>query len=103
MMQAYWETETHEVDYHAGYLVIAESDTQKSFVVQLHDNNGRNVTRKQFTDAASTHGIDRACSTFKKLAEGSVMDDWKEWVKDTIGVVSLFLTFYLLFFFAGVL
>jgi hypothetical protein len=68
MMRAYWETETHEVDYHAGYLVIAESDTQKSFVVQLHDNNGRNVTRKQFTDAASTHGIDRACSTFKKLA-----------------------------------
>ncbi len=31
------------------------------------------------------------------------MDDWKEWIKDTIGVVSLFLTFYLLFFFAGVL
>jgi hypothetical protein len=32
-----------------------------------------------------------------------MMDDWKEWLKDTIGVVSLFLTFYLLFFFAGVL
>jgi hypothetical protein len=31
------------------------------------------------------------------------MDDWKEWLKDTIGVLSLFLTFYLLFFFAGVL
>jgi len=31
------------------------------------------------------------------------MDDWKEWLKDTVGVVCLFLTFYLLFFFAGVL
>ena len=59
-MQTLWQTETHEVDYHAGYLVIAESDTQKSFVVQLTDNNGRNVTCKQFADAASTHGIDRA-------------------------------------------
>ena len=68
MKQEYWETETHEVDYHAGFLVIAESDTQQSFVVQLTDNNGRNVTRKQFTSAVSTHGIDRACSTFKRLA-----------------------------------
>jgi len=68
MMQTLWQTETHEVDYHAGYLVIAESDTQQSFVIQLTDNNGRNVTCKQFADAASTHGIDRACSTFKKLA-----------------------------------
>lgn len=67
-MQTLWQTETHEVDYHEGYLVIAESYTQQSFVVQLTDNNGRNVTRKQFTDAASTHGIDRACSTFKRLA-----------------------------------
>lgn len=67
-MQTLWQTETHEVDYHAGFLVIAESDTQQSFVVQLTDNNGRNVTCKQFADAASTHGIDRACSTFKRLA-----------------------------------
>ena len=67
-MQTLWQTETHEVDYHAGYLVIAESDTQQSFVIQLTDNNGRNVTCKQFADAASTHGIDRACSTFKRLA-----------------------------------
>jgi hypothetical protein len=67
-MQTLWQTETHEVDYHAGYLVIAESYTQQSFVVQLTDSNGRNVTRKQFTDAASTHGIDRACVTFKRLA-----------------------------------
>ena len=67
-MQTLWQTETHEVDYHAGFLVIAESDTQQSFVIQLTDNNGRNVTCKQFADAASTHGIDRACSTFKKLA-----------------------------------
>ena len=67
-MQTLWQTEIHEVDYHAGFLVIAESDTQKSFVVQLTDNNGRNVTCKQFADAASTHGIDRACSTFKRLA-----------------------------------
>jgi len=67
-MQTLWQTETHEVDYHAGYLVIAENDTQQSFVVQLTDNNGRNVTRKQFTSAVTTHGIDRACSTFKRLA-----------------------------------
>ena len=67
-MQTLWETETHEVDYHAGFLVIAESDTHKSFVVQLTDKSGRNVTRKQFTSAVTTHGIDRACSTFKRLA-----------------------------------
>ena len=67
-MQAYWETATHEVDYHAGFLVIAESDTQKSFVVQLTDKSGRNVTRNQFTSAVTTHGIDRACCTFKRLA-----------------------------------
>ena len=31
------------------------------------------------------------------------MDDWKEWVKDFIGVMSLFETFYIMFFFAGIL
>jgi len=32
-----------------------------------------------------------------------MMDDWKEWIKDFIGVMALFGTFYILFFFAGVL
>lgn len=67
-MQTYWETPSHEVDFYGGFLVIAETGTQQNFVVQLEDNSGRNVTRKQFSDAATTHGIDKACRTFKKLA-----------------------------------
>ena len=67
-MTNFWETENHEVDFHKGLLVIAEIETQQSFVVQLNDNRGRNSTRKQFADCVNSHGIDRACGTFKKLA-----------------------------------
>ena len=67
-MTNFWETETHEVDFYKGLLVIAEIETQQSFVVQLNDNRGRNITRKQFADCVNSHGIDRACGTFKKLA-----------------------------------
>ena len=67
-MTNFWKTETHEVDFYKGLLVIAEIETQQSFVVQLNDNRGRNITRKQFADCVNSHGIDRACGTFKKLA-----------------------------------
>lgn len=67
-MQTYWETFSHEVDFYAGLLVIAETETEQNFTVQLKDMNGRNITRKHFSDAAKRHGIDKACNTFKKLA-----------------------------------
>ena len=67
-MTNFWETQNHEVDFYKGLLVIAEIETQQSFVVQLNDNRGRNITRKQFADCVNSHGIDRACGTFKKLA-----------------------------------
>ena len=67
-MQNLWTTENHTVDYYAGFIVIEETSTGHNFTTQLKNDTGRNITRAQFASGVKSHGIDRACVTFKKLA-----------------------------------
>ena len=67
-MQNLWTTENHIVDYYAGFIVIEETSTGHNFTTQLKNDTGRNITRAQFISGVKSHGIDRACATFKKLA-----------------------------------
>ena len=67
-MQNLWITENHIVDYYAGFIVIEETSTGHNFTTQLKNDTGRNITRAQFISGVKSHGIDRACATFKKLA-----------------------------------
>tara|TARA_R100000951_G_scaffold94277_1_gene82974 strand:- start:4 stop:219 length:216 start_codon:yes stop_codon:yes gene_type:complete len=67
-MENIWTTENHIVDYCAGFIVIEEVSTGRNFTAQLKSNTGRNITRAQFLNCVKSHGIDRACVTFKKLS-----------------------------------
>ena len=61
-------TEKFEVDYYKGWLVITDKSAMKNECVQLMNSKGRNITLNQFKNCIKTHGIDRACKTFLKLA-----------------------------------
>tara|TARA_R110002153_G_scaffold114677_1_gene257571 strand:+ start:446 stop:655 length:210 start_codon:yes stop_codon:yes gene_type:complete len=61
-------TDTYDTDYHAGYLVITDKANGAEHCVQLRNNNGRNITQAQFKSSIASHGFDRACQTFIKLA-----------------------------------
>tara|TARA_R110000764_G_scaffold185258_1_gene270686 strand:+ start:327 stop:536 length:210 start_codon:yes stop_codon:yes gene_type:complete len=61
-------TDTYDTDYHAGYLVITDKANGAEHCVQLRNNNGRNITQAQFKAGIASHGFDRACRTFIKLA-----------------------------------
>ena len=63
-----YESELFEVDYHNGWLVIREKDTSRQECVQLCNKNGRNITLTQFKSGLKSHGIDKTCRTFLKLA-----------------------------------
>ena len=63
-----YNSEIYEVDYHQGWLVITEKATNKNECVQLTNNNGRNITLSQFKSGIKSHGLDKACATFLKLA-----------------------------------
>ena len=63
-----YESELFEVDYHNGWLVIMEKETSRQECVQLCNKNGRNITLTQFKSGLKSHGIDKTCRTFLKLA-----------------------------------
>jgi hypothetical protein len=63
-----YESELFEVDYHNGWLVIMEKETSRQECVQLCNKNGRNITLTQFESGLKSHGIDKTCRTFLKLA-----------------------------------
>ena len=60
--------ETHVAEYVGGFLFITELETGKDYMVRLNNERGQCITRGQFKDAIRTHGLARACATFKKLA-----------------------------------
>ena len=63
-----YESELFEIDYHNGWLVITDKATGKPECVQLTNNKGRNITLNQFKSGIKSHGLDKACKTFLKLA-----------------------------------
>jgi hypothetical protein len=63
-----YTTDTYEVDYHAGLMVITDKLNDTAYMVQLRNRSGRNVTLSQFKSCIRSHGINQACSTFIKLA-----------------------------------
>jgi hypothetical protein len=62
------ESEKFAADYLGGVLVITDKTSNTLHSVSLRDANCHNITRKQFLACVKSHGLDRACSTFKKLA-----------------------------------
>lgn len=63
-----YESELFEVDYHNGWLVIKDKETNEQECVQLTNNKCRNITLNQFKSGIKSHGLDKACKTFLKLA-----------------------------------
>ena len=61
-------TDTYDTDYHAGVLVITDNANGSEHCVQLRNDKGHNVTQAQFKSGIKSHGFDRACRTFIKLA-----------------------------------
>lgn len=62
------DTERHAAEYLGGWLFITEHETGAEYLTRLENERGQCITRGQFKDACRTHGPDRACDTFKKLA-----------------------------------
>jgi len=63
-----YESELFEIDYHNGWLVIKDRETNKQECVQLTNNKGRNITLNQFKSGIKSHGLNKTCKTFLKLS-----------------------------------
>jgi hypothetical protein len=63
-----YESELFEIDYHNGWLVIKDKETNRQECVQLTNNKGRNITLNQFKSGIKSHGLNKTCKTFLKLA-----------------------------------
>jgi len=63
-----YESELFKVDYHNGWLVIKDKETNRQECVQLTNNKGRNITLNQFKSGIKSHGLNKTCETFLKLA-----------------------------------
>lgn len=61
-------TDTYETDYHGGWLVITDKASNSNHCVKLRNEKGRNITASQFNSSVASHGFERACQTFVKLA-----------------------------------
>jgi len=61
-------SERYEAEYYKGWLVITDLTSGKAECVQLKSSEGRNITRSQFKSSLASHGFDKACQTFLKLA-----------------------------------
>ena len=61
-------TDTYDTDYHSGILVITVKANGSMHCVQLRNSKGRNITQTQFMAGVKSHGFERACQTFIKLA-----------------------------------
>lgn len=62
------DSDKFETDYLSGVLVITDKNLGTLHSVCLRDASGRNITRNQFLSAVKSHGLDKACETFKKLS-----------------------------------
>lgn len=61
----------YRVTYEGGFLFIADSVARMEYVTRLENTRGQCITRGQFRDSVRTHGLARACETFKRLSAES--------------------------------
>jgi len=62
-----YTTEQFEVDYWQGVLVFTNKETTEARVLKLYKNN-RLATLNEFKSCIKSHGLDRACETFFRIA-----------------------------------
>lgn len=61
----------YHVTYEGGFLFIEDFMNGMEYVARLENARGQCITRGQFSDSVRTHGLARACETFKRLAAES--------------------------------
>jgi len=64
----YYENENYEVDFYQGWLLIEDISEGKVYAVGLKNERGQSIVVGQFKDAVAKFGLDKSCTTFKKLA-----------------------------------
>jgi len=62
-----YTTDRFEVDYWQGVLVFTNKETTETKVLKLYKNN-RLATLNEFKSCIKSHGLDRACETFFRIA-----------------------------------
>lgn len=62
-----YTTEKFEVDYWQGVLVFTNKETTETRVLKLYKNN-RLATLNEFKSGIKSHGLERACEVFFKIA-----------------------------------
>lgn len=65
---AHVDNESFRAVFEAGFLWIENKATGNETATGLNNDRGQNITAGQFRDSIRTHGPDRACQTFIKLA-----------------------------------
>ncbi len=63
------DTANFQADYLNGILVITCAATNECESITLNDDRGRNITLLQFKSGIKSHGMDKACQTFLRLAK----------------------------------
>jgi len=62
-----YTTEKFEVDYWQGLLVFTNKETTETKVLKLYKNK-RLATLNEFKSCIKSHGLERACETFFRIA-----------------------------------
>ena len=62
-----YTTDKFEVDYWQGVLELTDKETTETRVLKLYKNN-RLATLNEFKSGIKSHGLERACETFFKIA-----------------------------------
>ena len=62
-----YTTDKFEVDYWQGVLVFTNKETTETRVLKLYKNN-RLATLNEFKSGIKSHGLEKACEAFFKIA-----------------------------------
>jgi len=62
-----YTTDKFEVDHWQGVLVFTNKETTETKVLKLYKNN-RLATLNEFKSCIKSHGLERACETFFRIA-----------------------------------
>lgn len=62
------DTERYRAEYEGGFLFIEDKAAGREHMVKLKNARGQCITRGEFSSSCKSHGPDRACEVFIKLA-----------------------------------
>lgn len=62
------ESPRYSAEFECGFLFVTDKESGSETMTRINNERGQNVTRGQFASSCKTHGFDRACETFRKLA-----------------------------------